>query len=501
MATLTQPWTGEPNAGGESWRQLWQRLSWWGLGLAAGVPLLAIAARYPEHIAWAVLGAVALTAAALVVMRDPAWGACALIVIVYWNVSDVVHDAWGFGWVLRLALAGVAAAGVLDLVLSEPRRLRWPVLGGMLAYGLAQVLATPGALDPASARAALVEYGKDVVVFYLVANLLRTPRALRRGVNALLTGVILLSAPVVYQGLSGSTNQLFGFGSMLYKEIVPGEFGWRMGGAIGDPNFLAMVLVAALPLALIQVLEPGAHWGRRLLAALAAVLALAATFFTYSRASLLGVALIGIVLVAKHPRRKWVLAGAAAALLAALAIMPGAFFSRLGTLTEITQARKEAIPDTSFQIRLNADVAGALMFTHHPLLGVGPANYPANYQHYSELSGLAVDPTLRDPHNLYIQIAAETGLAGIVAFTALMWMSFSLMERGRRRLRRLAAHRFADLIWAVELAVATYMMLSIFLHGAYFRHFLLLLMLGTLAGTLALEPQAGRADEVRAAAA
>jgi hypothetical protein len=408
---------------------------------------------------------------------------------VYWNVSDVGPDAWGFGWVLRLAMVGGGVAGAVDWMTRPRRRAYWPVLGALLAYGAAQLLATPGSLDPSLARGALFEYGKDVVVFFLVANLLRTPRAWRWGINALLVGVILLSAPVVYQGLTGSTNQFWGFGAMLYKEIVPGQFGWRLAGAIGDPNFLAMVLVAALPLALMQMLEPGARLGRRGLAALAAGLALVATFFTYSRASLLGVGLIVVVLVIKHPRRRWVLAGGAAALLAAVAIMPSTFFGRLATLTEVTQARHEAIPDESFQIRLNADVAGALMFVQHPWLGVGPGNYPVNYMHYSELSGLAVDPTMRDPHNLYVQIAAETGLAGLVSFAALLWTSFSLMERGRRRLRRLRADRYADLIWALELAVVTYLTLSLFLHAAYFRHFLLLLMLGTLGATLALEPR------------
>jgi len=462
-------------------------LAWWLLGLAAGVPVLEAAARYPAHVVLSVAGALVVMGAALVVLRNPAWGACALIVIVYWNLSDVVTDTWGFGWVLRLALAGVAAAGALDVLISEPRRGRWPVLAAMLVYGIAQALATPGAMDPAVAHAALIEYGKALVVFYLVTNLLRTPRALRWGVNAVLLGVVLLGAPVIYQGVTGTSSQLWGFGSRFYKEIVPGQFGWRLGGAMGDPNFLAMVLVAALPLALMQVIERGASRWRRAGALTAAAVALGATLYTYSRASLIGVALVALVLMVRHPRRRWVLAGTAAALLAAVVVMPQSFFSRLATLTEFGQVRRLQLPDSSFQVRLNADYSGTLMFLQHPLLGVGPGNYPDNYQHYSALAGLAIDPTMRDPHNLYIQIASETGLAGLASFAFLMWASFALMERGRRRLRRLRAENFADLIWALELALATYLVLSMFLHGAYFRHFLLLLALGTLGGTMALD--------------
>src|SRR6185437_10311183 len=90
-----------------------------------------------------------------------------------------------------------------------------------------------------------------------------SPRALRWAVNALLAAVVLLAAPVVYQGVTGSRNPLWGFGAMAWKEIVPGQFGWRLAGAMGDPNFLALVLVAALPLALMELLEQRAGWCRR----------------------------------------------------------------------------------------------------------------------------------------------------------------------------------------------------------------------------------------------
>jgi hypothetical protein len=81
----------------------------------------------------------------------------------------------------------------------------------------------------------------------------------------------------------------------------------------------------------------------------------------------------------------------------------------------------------------------------------------------------------------------------MVVFTLLMVASYRLMEQGRRRLRRLGAYNFADLIWALELAIATYLLLSVFLHGAYFRHFLLLLALGTLGAQLALDGRCGPA--------
>jgi putative inorganic carbon (HCO3(-)) transporter len=468
--------------------QRWGASAWWLAGIAAGLPLLWAAGRVPLHPAWAVAALVALAAGVALVLDNPAWGVCGLITIIYWNASDVVTDTWGFSWVLRLAIAGTLAAAVWDgLTTSAPRRWRWPVLAPMLAYGAAQALAAIGAGDRPAAAGALFEYGKALVVFYIVANLLRSPRTLRWGVNAVLTAVLLLAAPVIYQGVTGSANTFWGFGARLYKQIVPGQFGWRLGGAMGDPNFLAMVLVAALPLALLQALERGAGWPRRLFALAAGGAALAATLFTYSRGAFVGLAVVLGVLALRHPRRRWLLAGMLAALLGVLALRPQDLLARLRSLTQLAHAQQTLLPDASFQVRRNALDAGALMFRDHPLLGVGPDNFPDSYLKYSALVGLASDPTLRDPHDLYIQIAAETGLVGLAAFAWLLWASFALMERGRRRLRGLEAHTFADLIWALELALASYLVLSLFLHAAYFRHFLLLLALGTSAGMVALQ--------------
>ncbi|MGH9481911.1 MAG: O-antigen ligase family protein [Terriglobales bacterium] len=473
-------------------RTLAAGMGWWALGMAAGAPVWLAARRFPLHPALAAAAVAALVGAALLVLRLPAWGACALITLIYWNASDVVTDTWGFAWLLRLALAGVLGAWLLNRLLRAPApRLRWPLLAPLLLWGGAQVLATPGAGDLAAAGARLGEFAKDFAVFYILANLLPSPRAWRWGVNALLTAVALLALPVLYQGVTGSHNPFWGFGAMVWAQIVPGQFGWRLGGALGDPNFLAMVLVAGLPLAAVQALEPRAGTLRRLLALSALGLGLGATLYTYSRAAFLGVGLL-VVLLLYHPRRRWVLAALAAALVASTAAAPAALWGRLQTLaTSSLTAPRQQMTDASFSDRRHEMLTGALMFLHHPLLGVGPGNYESEYLQYSALAGGGSDTRIRDPHSLYIQIAAETGLIGFAAFVWLVCAAYALMERGRRRAARLGAPNLAGLIWALEVAVAIYLLLSTFLHDAYFRHFLLLLALGGLGAALALETGAG----------
>lgn len=488
MSTWSAVWRGSP-AGAAPARGCWGALAWALLGLAALLPVLAAMTRHPQHLLLLAVALPALALAAAAVLACPPWGVCALIVLVYWNASDVVTQTFGFAWLLRLALAGVLAAWLLDRALrADRRRLCWPLALPVLVWSAAQLLCALTAADRGAAMAEMLEYGKALVVFYLVANMLRSPRWWRRGLDAVLAALALLSLPVVFQGLSGSHFTFWGFGSMEYAATAPGQMGWRFGGAMGDPNFLAMVLVAALPLAVVQAFQARASWRRRLFASSVALITLGALLFTYSRGATIGLAVMVAVLLVVHPRRKWILAATVAGVLLASAVAPQALWGRLSTLVQnsITAPGQE-MSDASFRVRRHVMITGLVMFAHHPLLGVGTGNYESQYLKYSAMAGLIGEDVDRDPHSLYVQLLAETGLVGTAAFIWLIVAAYQLLERGRRRAARLGAGAMAHLLIACELSLAVYLVCSVFLHDAYFRHFYLLLALSAVGGGLALE--------------
>jgi O-antigen ligase len=67
--------------------------------------------------------------------------------------------------------------------------------------------------------------------------------------------------------------------------------------------------------------------------------------------------------------------------------------------------------------RLAHWIAGLNMFRAHPVLGVGAGNYDAAYARYT--THLATWPeALGHAHNYYINVAAETGIIGLLAFAA-----------------------------------------------------------------------------------
>ncbi len=102
---------------------------------------------------------------------------------------------------------------------------------------------------------------------------------------------------------------------------------------------------------------------------------------------------------------------------------------------------------------------------------------------------------MRDPHNLYVERASETGTLGLLAFLGLLATALIELRRTRHWFARRGAAAWAHAARGVELSIETYLLMSLFLHGAYFRNFYLLLALA--AGYIAF----GRAWRRAAAAA
>jgi O-antigen ligase len=116
----------------------------------------------------------------------------------------------------------------------------------------------------------------------------------------------------------------------------------------------------------------------------------------------------------------------------------------------------------------------ALVFADNPILGAGPGMAQVHYEEYAPVVGGKVRPGQRQAHNLYLQLAAETGLLGLIVFLVVIGYAFAGLEQARKRL----SYR-DDKLWGavcgVELALIVYLTTSLFLHAAYIRYFWLLL--------------------------
>src|SRR5204862_5144434 len=79
------------------------------------------------------------------------------------------------------------------------------------------------------------------------------------------------------------------------------------------------------------------------------------------------------------------------------------------------------------------------------------------------------------PHSLYVELAAENGLVGLVCFGAAMAAAFASLIRSRRALLSRGNDGAALLVASISIALAGYLVSSLVLHSAYQRYLWLLL--------------------------
>ena len=172
-----------------------------------------------------------------------------------------------------------------------------------------------------------------------------------------------------------------------------------------------------------------------------------------------------------------------------MATVPNAVWGRLGTLLrpfEETQAVGQPI-DTSVELRLGAQEVALEMFLDNPFIGVGAGNYPPLYQVYSQHLGVTAVASEFYPHNLYLQVLAETGAIGIVASARRIRTAARPGANPARQAVQHAARaasEWRELAFGTEVALGCYLLSSTMLHASYPRYLWMLLALAVAARRL-----------------
>jgi O-antigen ligase len=286
----------------------------------------------------------------------------------------------------------------------------------------------------------------------ILVMLLAIDVAQRRGVHWILTGVF---AAATLQALVGIYEaRVRGVGPLGFQ-LSAGVY--RAYGTFEQPNPFAGFIGMVLPIAITVAAYYGARAAHSLIARslsrfthdtirlalyiVVTVLLAAGLYLSFSRGAWLGAAAaIGAVIVFA-PRRLWIgLALGAVALiglitLSSAGLLPSAISERLadaGTLLEIHDVRGVAINDANYAlIERQAHWQAALnMLTDQPWTGVGFSNYQPVYEQYRLLNW---PMPLGHAHNIYLNVAAETGVIGLGLYL-LLWISiFVLTFRTIRR--------------------------------------------------------------------
>ncbi|REJ72963.1 MAG: O-antigen ligase family protein [Planctomycetota bacterium] len=335
---------------------------------------------------------------------------------------------------------------------------------------------------------------EGVVLFFLVTNAVRDEQALRGVVWTLLVAGAFLGGLSVIQWATGTYRNHYGGFAQVEEDAgfrSEGSRVQRQGGPLGNKNRYAQIMSMLFPLGLFVA------WGAR--SRLLRLAAWGATGFimlgialTFSRGAMVAFGVLVIVMLVMRliSLRQCAAVGAAAMLLVLavpqltdrmLSLVP-LVNSLGGTDGGMHQA------DGSLQSRAAETLAGVLMFAEHPLTGVGPGMYPRHYPEYGQrmasmISGLKFKEEFRQPHSLYVELAAELGLPGLLLFLMIVGCVIRRLLLARRSClpdRPLAA----NLALGFCLAVFMYLATGLFIHMSYIRWFWLMLGLATAAARI-----------------
>jgi O-antigen ligase len=324
-----------------------------------------------------------------------------------------------FGFPIHVSFLPLIALYVIWAVRLVGRQEPAPIstrgllpLAGVFAAAAVSVL---GSMDKLFAAFDLFALGTSILIFIYVASEIRQRRELRLVLALLIFSAAFQGAIALAQYLAGSTMGLdfFGAGKKLYGyaglEVVS-----RVGGLIGHPNNLALFFDLMLPLSLSLLFCPLRGLTRFLLA-VAVFLQLVGLSVTFSRGGIIGTGLGVLALAVFHGARRFgrmrafFMAMAGALLLAAiLTVVPNPIEKGL-TRTEQTGPG-----------RLQLIGIALTMIQHHPLFGVGLNNFTHASRQYDFTREQVVSSWNSPVHNLFLFIAGEIGLVGLICFVVFL---------------------------------------------------------------------------------
>ena len=455
------------------------------------------------------LVAVILVLLALVAVRWPDIATFAVIFILFSNIAVVASRFHGVPRIVASAFPLLLAAPLIrDLVLRRQRLVVTPALPLLLLLLVVQILGMMFSRDLEVTKSAVTEFVfEGLLLYFLITNAVRTPRALRLVIRALLLAGFVSAVVPCYQQLTGSFGSNFGgFGQTSETGFRTGEVSSRgevrqirLAGPIGEQNRYAQNMLMLLPIGLFLFLsERSKRW--RLLALLFTAVTGSGFLLAFSRGGAVAflILLATMVLMRIFRARQVLIVGLVASL--GLVAVPQ-YLARMKTLGNISVVLLEAGPkaadlDSAARRRIAEMIAAAMVFADNPVIGVGPGMFKYYSQEYGNRLGIRKITETRRAHSLYLEVAAEGGALGLISFFGLILVTMYGLILARTRLLHgppgamPEAERerleLSNTVTGFLLALIAYLACGLFLHLAYIRFFYAMLALAGAASGVAM---------------
>ncbi len=451
-------------------------------GATIGLITVAIGFRNSE-IGLLTVGGLFALGLAVVIFVYPETGAYVLALTIFTNVSSVVTDRGYPGINKPLVILVFVSVLAQRLLKQKPLFQFKREEGWMIAYAIALFLSIFVARDLNVAFSLFIDYAKDFIIILTIIYAIETKEAWRRTLWMALGATTFLASLTAYQVITRQfTNEFFGFALVELGVEGYDVFEGRITGPFADPNFYGQILVAAFAIALYRALDERKFWWR-LAAVGSTIVILFSAMNTFSRGAFLALAVIGGLTIWERKVKPQMAIGIGLATVLGLFLMPAGYVERLDTFSLITSGNTRSLTsENSFRGRASEAVSGMYMFAEHPILGVGAGNYIINYQRYAQKIGLEQRAEARRAHSLYVEIAAETGLFGVIAFAGIFIALMKNLNKSWAKIKAVGNDpHWLAWVASIQIGIISYLVTSIFLHNSYIRFLWLLVALAIAA--------------------
>jgi O-antigen ligase len=351
-------------------------------------------------------------------------------VLLYVRPNDLFPEELGdFSTVKFIAIPTILIY-VISRLAAGKRLTDWPIEIKMVGVILVLCIAfIPFAASSADTIDRLSDpYLKVVAMFVLMVNLIDTKGRLR----LLMQLMVVCATAIAIGAIADFVDARFSVEVNGVATRIEGN----LGGIFENPNDLATSLDLVIPIAI------GLGVGRRGIGRLfyfgcAGILAVG-VITTFSRGGFLGLLAVGSFLLWKVSRRNRSIAVASAlgALLVLLAAAPGGYGDRLFSIVDNNKDKTGSAQERTIILK-----RALLVSLRHPIIGVGMNNF--HIYSYKE----------RVAHNSFLEVAAELGVGGLIAYLILIFAPFRALKRIEARTSNFLAADHEREIHHLSLAV------------------------------------------------
>jgi O-antigen ligase len=294
-----------------------------------------------------------------------------------------------------------------------------------------------------------------------------------------------------------------------YTAYVNGRI--SMGfGLLSNANDMATHLLIGLPFCILIAIDaPGWNSAKRWFGLALSFAVIVQSMRSGSRGGVLTVCamfILSFLLVTGANKIKLALA-AALLLVIGIPLLPRAVLVRyqllVSPIEEVEVESSQEALDAGYaagssQGRRKLLEGGIRLAMQHPIFGVGIGQFQVEYSKAAIAQGMGAYESWHATHNVYVQIAAETGIPGFLFYISVVVWCFRKCLLLHRRARQHNNSETGNLAFALALSLGGFMVSACFSNIAYHFYFPFLAGL-TVALAAAAEPMLGAAPAEAAA--